>query len=190
MLAFPGHKCLYGPQGTGGLYIKPGIELKTLKQGGTGSRSEMLHQPDDRPDKYESGTLNVPGIAGLGAGIKFIMDEGIDKIHARDKELTDMLINGLIKLPGVNIYSPLNHDRGPVVSITIDGFESQDVSIYLDQVFNIATRSGLHCAPDAHKTIGTLDTGGTVRISPGYFTDDEEIEACIESIGIISRGEL
>ena len=165
MLAFPGHKCLYGPQGTGGLYIKPGIELKTLKQGGTGSRSEMLHQPDDRPDKYESGTLNVPGIAGLGAGIKFIIDEGIDKIHARDKELTDMLINGLIKLPGVNIYSPLNHDRGPVVSITIDGFESQDVSIYLDQVFNIATRSGLHCAPDAHKTIGTLDTGGTVPVS-------------------------
>ncbi len=190
MLAFPGHKCLYGPQGTGGLYIKPGLDIRPLKQGGTGSKSEMLHQPEDRPDRYESGTLNVPGIAGLGAGIKFIMDEGIDKIHARDKALTDMLIAGLSELDGVHIYSPLVHDRGPVVSITIDGYEPQDISIYLDQVFDIATRSGLHCAPYAHEAIGTLNTGGTVRVSPGYFTTEDEINACIESVGIISRGEL
>ena len=190
MLAFPGHKCLYGPQGTGCLYIRPGLDIKPLKQGGTGSRSEMLHQPEDRPDKYESGTLNVPGIAGLGAGIEFITDTGIENIHRKDKALTDRLIDGLSKLEGVRIYSPLEHARGPVVSITIDGYEPQDISIYLDQVFDIATRSGLHCAPDAHDTIGTLGSGGTVRISPGYFTTEDEIDACIESIGIISRGEL
>ena len=190
MLAFPGHKCLYGPQGTGGLYIKPGLDIRPIKQGGTGSRSEMLRQPEERPDRYESGTLNVPGIAGLGAGIKFIMDTGIDKIHARDKALTDRLIDGLSSLEGVRIYSPLDHERGPVVSITIDGYEPQDISIYLDQVFDIATRSGLHCAPDAHGTIGTLDSGGTVRISPGYFTTEDDIDACIEAVGIISRGEL
>ncbi len=190
MLAFPGHKCLYGPQGTGGLYIKPGLDIRPLKEGGTGSKSEMLHQPEDRPDKYESGTLNVPGIAGLGEGIRFIMKEGIEKINARDRELTDMLIAGLSELPGVHIHSPLEHDRGPVVSITIDGYEPQDISIYLDQVFDIATRSGLHCSPYAHESIGTLHSGGTVRISPGYFTTEDEINACIESIGIISRGEL
>lgn len=190
MLACPGHKCLYGPQGTGCLYIKPGLELKPLKQGGTGSRSELLHQPEDRPDKYESGTLNVPGIAGLGAGIRFIMETGIEKIHERDMALTARLIDGLSALDGVKIYSPLHSQRGPVVSITIDGYEPQDISIYLDQVFDIATRSGLHCAPDAHGTIGTLEAGGTVRISPGYFTTEEEIDACLEAIGIISRGEL
>lgn len=150
----------------------------------------MLRQPDDRPEKYESGTLNVPGIAGLGAGIKFIMDTGIENIHARDNMLTTRLIDGLSALDGVNIHAPRENDRGPVVSITIDGYEPQDISIYLDQVFDIATRSGLHCAPDAHSTIGTLGSGGTVRISPGYFTTEEEIDACIEAVGIISRGEL
>ena len=104
MLAFPGHKCLYGPQGTGGLYIRPGVKLNALKQGGTGSQSELLHQPEDLPDKFESGTLNVPGIAGLGAGIRFLMEEGQEKIEAREAELTGMLIEGLRSIPGVKIH--------------------------------------------------------------------------------------
>ena len=189
LLAFPGHKCLYGPQGTGGLYIRPGVDLKPLKQGGTGSRSELLHQPDELPDKYESGTLNVPGITGLAEGIEFILKEGSDNIHAREKHLTDMLIKNLEEIPGVNIIGP-HGDRGPVVSATIDGYESQDVAIILDQVFGIGVRAGLHCAPDAHQLAGTLDMGGTVRISPGYFTTEEEIMKCVESIRIISEGEL
>lgn len=189
LLAFPGHKCLYGPQGTGGLYIRPGVDLRTLKQGGTGSRSELLHQPEEMPDKYESGTLNVPGIAGLAAGIEFILKEGIDRIQAHDKHLTDMLVKNLAEIPGVNIIGPRG-DRGPVVSVTIDGYESQDVAIILDQVFDIGVRAGLHCAPDAHQNAGTLDMGGTVRISPGYFTTEEEIRKCVESIRIISEGEL
>ncbi|MCB6992653.1 aminotransferase class V-fold PLP-dependent enzyme [bacterium 210820-DFI.6.37] len=190
LLAFPGHKCLYGPQGTGGLYVRPGISLKTLKQGGTGSRSELLRQPEDLPDKYESGTLNVPGIAGLGAGIQFLLQEGQEKIEAREAELTNMLIDGLRSIDGVRLYGPKGPVRGPVVSLTIDGYDPQDISIYLDQVFDIAVRSGLHCAPDAHRTIGTLEKGGTVRISPGYFTTEEEIAMCVEGIGAISRGEV
>ncbi len=189
LLAFPGHKCLYGPQGTGGLYIRPGISLRTLKQGGTGSRSELLHQPEELPDKYESGTLNVPGIAGLAAGIEFILKEGIDRIQAHENHLTDMLVKNLTEIPGVNIIGPRG-DRGPVVSVTIDGYEAQDVAIILDQVFDIGVRAGLHCAPDAHQNAGTLDIGGTVRISPGYFTTEEEIRKCAESIRIISEGEL
>ncbi len=189
LLAFPGHKCLYGPQGTGGLYIRPGINLRTLKQGGTGSRSELLHQPEELPDRYESGTLNVPGIAGLAAGIEFILKEGIDRIQAHENRLTDMLAQNLAEIPGVNIIGP-RKDRGPVVSVTIDGYEAQDVAIILDQVFDIGVRAGLHCAPDAHQNAGTLDMGGTVRISPGYFTTEEEIGKCVESIRIISEGEL
>lgn len=189
LLAFPGHKCLYGPQGTGGLYIRPGISLRTLKQGGTGSRSELLHQPEELPDKYESGTLNVPGIAGLAAGIEFILKEGVDRIQAHENHLTDMLVKNLAEIPGVNIIGPRG-DRGPVVSVTIDGYEAQDVAIILDQVFDIGVRAGLHCAPDAHQNAGTLDIGGTVRISPGYFTTEEEIRKCAESIRIISEGEL
>ena len=189
LLAFPGHKCLYGPQGTGGLYIRPGISLRTLKQGGTGSRSEFLHQPEELPDKYESGTLNVPGIAGLAAGIEFILKEGVDRIQAHENHLTDMLVKNLAEIPGVNIIGPRG-DRGPVVSVTIDGYEAQDVAIILDQVFDIGVRAGLHCAPDAHQNAGTLDIGGTVRISTGYFTTEEEIRKCVESIRIISEGEL
>lgn len=189
LLAFPGHKCLYGPQGTGGLYIRPGVNLRTLKQGGTGSRSELLHQPEELPDKYESGTLNVPGIAGLAAGIEFILKEGIDRIQAHENHLTDMLVKNLAEIPGVNIIGPRG-DRGPVVSVTIDGYEAQDVAIILDQVFDIGVRAGLHCAPDAHQNAGTLDIGGTVRISTGYFTTEEEIRKCVESIRIISEGEL
>jgi len=189
LLAFPGHKCLYGPQGTGGLYIKPGVDLRTLKQGGTGSKSEMLHQPDDLPDKYESGTLNVPGIAGLGAGISFIMNEGQEKIEKREKFLVDMLVGKLKEIPNVKVLCSEN-DRGCVVSITIDGYEPQDVAIMLNQVFDIAVRSELHCAPDAHQVIGTLNCSGTVRISPNYFTTEEEIECCVEAIQLISSGKL
>ena len=190
LLAFPGHKCLYGPQGTGGLYVSPEIDLEPFITGGTGTKSELLHQPEDRPERYESGTLNVPGIAGLGKAVEFILQTGVEQIRAREHELTERLLNGLREFDNVNILSAQGHNRGAVVSITIGGVEPQDTSIYMDQIFGIAVRSGLHCAPYAHETLGTLDKGGTVRISPGYFTTDEEIDACIEAVGIISRGEI
>ena len=191
MLAFPGHKCLYGPQGTGGLYISPEVDLRPLLIGGTGTQSELLHQPVSRPERYESGTLNVPGLAGLAKGVDFILKSGVDAIEEKEYELTARLISGIRQYDNITIWGPQTaKNRAAVLSITIDGYEPQDISIYLDQIFDIAVRSGLHCAPYAHETLGTLDKGGTVRISPGYFTTEEEIDACIEAIGIISRGEV
>ena len=191
MLAFPGHKCLYGPQGTGGLYISPEVDLRPLLTGGTGTQSELLHQPVSRPERYESGTLNVPGLAGLARGVDFILKTGVDAIEEKEYELTARLISGIRQYDSITIWGPQTaKNRAAVLSITIDGYEPQDISIYLDQIFDIAVRSGLHCAPYAHETLGTLDKGGTVRISPGYFTTEEEIDACIEAIGIISRGEV
>ena len=191
MLAFPGHKCLYGPQGTGGLYISPEVDLRPLLTGGTGTQSELLHQPVSRPERYESGTLNVPGLAGLARGVDFIVKTGVDAIEEKEYELTARLISGIRQYDNITIWGPQTaKNRAAVLSITIDGYEPQDISIYLDQIFDIAVRSGLHCAPYAHETLGTLDKGGTVRISPGYFTTEEEIDACIEAIGIISRGEV
>ena len=191
MLAFPGHKCLYGPQGTGGLYISPEVDLRPLLTGGTGTQSELLHQPVSRPERYESGTLNVPGLAGLARGVDFILKTGVDAIEEKEYELTARLISGIRQYDNITIWGPQTaKNRAAVLSITIDGYEPQDISIYLDQIFDIAVRSGLHCAPYAHETLGTLDKGGTVRISPGYSTTEEEIDACIEAIGIISRGEV
>ncbi len=191
MLAFPGHKCLYGPQGTGGRYISPHVDLKPLLVGGTGTQSELLHQPVSRPERYESGTLNVPGLAGLAKGVEFILKTGVSAIEEKEHELMSRLIDGIREYDNITIWGPQTADnRAAVLSITIDGYEPQDISIYLDQIFDIAVRSGLHCAPYAHETLGTLDKGGTVRISPGYFTTPDEIEACIEAVGIISRGEI
>ncbi len=191
MLAFPGHKCLYGPQGTGGLYISPQVDLKPLIVGGTGTQSELLHQPTSRPERYESGTLNTPGLAGLAKGVDFILKTGIDAIAQKEHELMSRLMEGVKEYDNIKIWGPQTADnRGAVLSITIDDTEPQDVSIFLDQIFDIAVRSGLHCAPYAHETLGTLDKGGTVRISPGYFTTMEEIEAWIEALGIIARGEI
>lgn len=188
LMAFPGHKSLYGPQGTGGLYIRPGICPAPLKQGGTGSRSELLTQPEELPDRYESGTLNVPGLAGLAAGIRFLQQEGLEAIAEKEQALTQQLIRGLTEIQGVQIHGPQGQYRGPVVSVTLKNTEPQDAAMLLDQVFGIAVRSGLHCAPDAHGTAGTLADGGTIRISPGYFTEPDEIQACIEAIRAISEG--
>lgn len=189
MLAFPGHKSLLGPQGTGGLYIRPGLDIAPFKHGGTGSLSELLTQPEIRPDKFESGTLNVPGIAGLAEGIKFIEKEKVENIETKEKIITEKLIEGLSELPGVRIYAPaLGKRRGAVVSITIDGIDPQDIGMILDNTFDIAVRPGLHCSPDAHRTIGTLYSGGTLRISPGFFTTEAEIEQCIDAIRLISEG--
>lgn len=185
ILAFPGHKGLYGPQGTGGLYVGEGIELKPLVTGGTGSHSEYMEQPQVMPDLLESGTPNTPGIFGLGAGVEFVIKTGVERIHAREMELTERLLTGLRELPEVIIYGP-SSERLPVVSLNIKGAETSEVGFVLDKVFNIACRTGLHCAPEAHKTIGTFPVG-TVRFSPGWFNSEEEIDKTIEAIKIIIK---
>jgi cysteine desulfurase family protein len=191
MLAFTGHKGLLGPQGTGGLYIREGLQLQTLIEGGTGSDSESLHQPATGPSRYESGTQNGPGIAGLGEGIRFLLKEGIEAIGEREAFLTDRLLSGFRLLENVRVFGPApGFPRGNVVSIAIRGFETGDIAMALDQVFEIAVRSGLHCAADAHQILGTSETGGLVRFSPGYFTTEAEIDQCIEAVSAISRGEV
>lgn len=182
LLAFTGHKGLLGPTGTGGLYIREGIELRPLKEGGTGSRSEMLTQPEEMPDRYESGTLNTTGLAGLGAGVKFILKEGLEKILQHERELTAQIIEGLRGIKGVVLYGPRRvEERTAVVSFNLKDQEASQVSFALDQVFNIATRAGLHCAPLAHQTIGTLEMG-TVRVSPGYFNTTKEVEHFLSAV--------
>ena len=187
MLAFTGHKSLMGPQGTGGLYIRKGLELNPLKEGGTGSKSESLYQPDMLPDRYESGTHNTPGIAGLCAGISFIKNKGIDNIRKHEQELTSCFLKGLENIEGVKIYGTKDIKKQvAVVSINIGDIGSSEISYILDQTFDIATRSGLHCAPIAHKTLGTLDQG-TVRFSFGYFNTKEQIESAVAAINQITK---
>jgi cysteine desulfurase family protein len=187
LLAFSGHKGLFGPPGTGALYIGNRVNLDSLREGGTGSYSEEEEQPVILPDRHESGTQNSVGISGLGAGLKYIRNEGLEKIRTREQSLTDTLIEGLSKIPGIVLY--ISKDRlkqVSVVSFNIKGFTPGDVGTILDQTFDIKVRTGLHCAPMMHKTIGTFPLG-TIRLSPGYFNSLEEIEMTIKAIDRISR---
>ncbi len=187
LLAFPGHKGLLGPQGTGGLYIKEGLDVENLKEGGTGSISHSLEQPDILPDKYESGTPNTPGIVGLGAGVKYILEKGIDNIKKHEEDLTKHFIEEALKIDKVKLYGPLNIDeQGAVVALNIGDEDSSEISYILDEAYNIAVRPGLHCAPLAHKTIGTFKQG-VVRFSFGPFNTHDEVELGIKAIKEISN---
>lgn len=187
LLAFPGHKGLLGPQGTGGLYIRPGIVLDTLKEGGTGSISESLEQPEFLPDRYESGTLNTPGIAGLNEGVKYILKTGIDKIQNHEKQLARYMLEGLSEIKKVKVYGSTNpNQRTGVISITIDGKDSNEVCRELDEEYDIAARGGLHCACLAHKTIGTQNSG-TIRFSIGLFNNTRDIDQALRAINNIAR---
>ena len=187
MVAAPGHKGLLGPQGTGILYIREGLNLNILKEGGTGSKSEDLFQPELLPDKYESGTHNTPGIVGLNEGIKFIFNEGIDKIKQHEEELCKYMLERLEEVPNIKIYGPKDASkRASVITINIGNMDSGEITFLLDSENNIATRSGIHCAPLAHKTLGTLEQGA-VRFSLGYFNTKEDIDKAIEALKEISK---
>jgi cysteine desulfurase family protein len=189
LLAFTGHKSLYGPQGTGGLYIRKNLEkeIQPLMVGGTGSRSEFETQPDFMPDKYECGTPNGIGLAGLGAGVDFILAKGMSDIKAKEKTLTQLFLDGLKSIQGVTIYGPGNAARQiSIVSFNIDGVMPSEASLALDEQFSIMSRPGLHCAPSAHRTIGTFP-GGTVRFSFGCFNTEDEINRALEAVHQLSR---
>lgn len=181
ILAFPGHKGLFGPQGTGGLFVRDGISLKEFKLGGTGSNSHSMNQPDFLPDKFESGTLNTPGIAGLCEGIKFIEKTGIKDIQKHEESLIKYLLEELKKLSYVKIYgSTAPENRSAVVSISIENMDSSQVGYLLNKK-DIAVRTGFHCAPLIHGIMGT-NKSGTVRISPGYFNTINDIEYIVKVI--------
>lgn len=182
ILAFPGHKGLLGPQGTGGLYIREDLNVDEVFQGGTGSISESLEQPSISPDRYESGTPNGPGIIGLGAGIKYIESQGMENIRRHEEKLTQYFIEELKKIKGVKLYGPCDiKQQGPVVSLNIRDYDSSEIAYILDEQYDIMVRPGLHCAPLAHKTIGTFDQGA-VRFSFSPFNTLDEIEYGIRSI--------
>ena len=177
LLAFTGHKGLLGPTGTGGLYIAPGIDLEPLKEGGTGGDSLLEHQPDHLPDRYEAGTLNAAGIAGLGAGVRFILEQGIDKIRSHEMALTKYALEQLIKIPNLLVYGPKDaNERTAVISFNFKNIAPEEVTYVLDEVYEIMARSGLHCAPQAHRAIDTIKGHGTIRVSFGYFNKLEEID--------------
>jgi selenocysteine lyase/cysteine desulfurase len=186
LLAFSGHKGLFGPPGTGALYISDRTELDSIREGGTGSYSEQEEQPENLPDRFESGTLNSVGIAGLGAGLKFILSEGLDKIMNHEQSMTNRLIDGLAKITGVTVYAAKNKaQQAPVVSFNIKGYSPGDVGTILDQAFDTKVRTGLHCSPAMHKTLGTFPQG-TVRISPSYLNIAEDIEMTLQAVERIS----
>jgi cysteine desulfurase family protein len=188
LLAFPGHKGLLGPTGTGGLYLADGVDVNPSRYGGTGVFSEEPLQPDELPYRYESGTQNVHGLAGLEAGVRFILDRTPGALHAHELRLTDLLILGLGELANVRVYGPpAGAERAAVVSFNIEGMDAAEAALILDASFDIALRSGLHCAPDAHRTIGTFEQGGTVRVSPGIFNTDDDIARCLEAVAAIAR---
>jgi cysteine desulfurase family protein len=190
LLAFTGHKGLQGPPGTGGLVLGDRIQTEDLQpivRGGTGSRSEHEEQPELLPDKYESGTPNGPGIAGLGAGVSRLLKQGVEARQAHEASLTDALVTGLQNIPGVTVYGPCDPQRRvAVVSFTIAGMYVSEIGLRLDDDFGVLCRVGLHCAPAAHRTIGTFPEG-TVRLSPGPETTIEEIQTAIAAIARIAQ---
>lgn len=189
LLAFTGHKGLQGPPGTGGLVIDPGIdvsEFAPLVRGGTGSRSEFEEQPNDLPDRYESGTPNGVGLAGLGAGVQWVLERSVGCIRAHELELASALLSGLRSIKGVTVYGPRDPAQSvAVVSCRVKGHRVSDIGMRLDDEFEILCRVGLHCAPAAHKTIGTFPEG-TIRLAPGIFTTMDEIHATIQAFEKLS----
>lgn len=187
-LAFTGHKGLMGPQGAGGFYLKPGIALQPLLYGGTGIHSAELAQPDLWPEGMESGTRNVPAIAALGAAVEFILAEGLDKIRSHETRLMATLLTGLKQIPGTVILGSDNpQNRVGLVSCVFAGHNPDQVAFELDRRYGIVTRSGLHCAPLAHQTAGTM-AEGALRISLNYFQTEEDIRILLEALNTVIGG--
>jgi selenocysteine lyase/cysteine desulfurase len=182
LLAVSGHKGLLGPQGTGFLYIREGLTLEPLLEGGTGSYSDDEEQPPELPDRFESGTHNTPGIAGLGAAVEFLLKERLDKVWHHKQMLTTLALEALKEAPGIQLYGPEESEkRVAVISFNLAGHDPISVGRILDEEFDIQTRTGLHCAPLAHKTIGSFPLG-TVRISFGYFNTPAEIDYFVSAL--------
>ena len=190
LLGFSGHKGLQGPPGTGGLVFGESVDVGSIApwvRGGTGSNSEFEEQPEMLPDKFESGTSNGVGIAGLGAGLRFVTGRGVQSIRAHEIELTSILVEGLSSVPGVVVYGPRDQAlRTAVVSFTVAGPTVSEIGLRLDEEHDIMCRVGLHCAPAAHRTIGTFPEG-TVRLASGVFTTMDDVEATVRAVERIVR---
>lgn len=184
LLAFPGHKGLMGPMGTGGLYVREGVKLSSITEGGTGSASESLVQPDFFPDMLESGTLNVPGISGLGAAAEFIQRVGAETIGEHEKMLLTRFEEKLRNIPNVKIYG--DNTRHNICAMNIEGADCVEVAERLNEEYGICVRAGLHCAILAHKSLKTEKTG-CVRFSFGYFNTPKEVDFALDAVHKISK---
>lgn len=190
LLAFTGHKSLYGPPGTGGLIFGGEVDEKHIRpliEGGTGSRSEDEIQPAFLPDRFESGTRNAAGLAGLRASLNWLSEQDPEEILNREQNLSERLRTGLSSVPGVRLYGPADpKQRTGVLSFILNGMEVSDIGERLDADFGILTRVGLHCAPAAHKTIGTFPHG-TVRMAVGAFTAENDVDTAVEALRSIAE---
>jgi len=185
LLAAPGHKGLLAPLGTGCLYIRPGLEheLRPIRQGGTGTISDQDVQPETLPAKYECGIHNVPGILGIGAAVQFLMEQTVQAIEEHEACQTRRLLEGLREIPDVTVYGPDDISlRVGVVSFSIDGSDPQEIAAMLDAGHRVQTRAGFHCAPKMHQALGTTERGGTVRLSLGWATTEEDVRGAVDAV--------
>lgn len=189
ILCFTGHKGLLGPQGTGGMYVRSGLSVKPLKCGGSGVDTYNTHHPKEMPTALEAGTLNGHGIAGLGAGVGYIVENGIDKLREKELDMMWKFYNGVKDIPGVKVYGDFQTKRRcPIVTLNIGDYDSSEVSDELLMTYDISTRPGAHCAPLMHKALGTVEQGA-VRFSFSHFNTDEEVEIAIKAIEELSKDE-
>jgi len=187
VVAFTGHKSLMGPMGIGGMYVREGVEIRHTRAGGTGVRSAHRHHLDEYPYRMEYGTPNLPGIAGLNAGVKWVLRQGVENIHRREMQLWTRLRDGLRAIDGVTLYlAESTENRISVLSFNVDGLEAADTGTMLDVDYNVASRTGLHCAPMVHEHLGTDRIHGTVRFGIGPFNTEEQIDRAVEAVGEIA----
>lgn len=193
LLAFPGHKAMLAPLGTGALYIRPGLEARIAAhiQGGTGSVSDEPIQPDFLPDKFEPGSHNAPGIAGWVAALKWLEDKTIDAVRAHDLELSRAFLNQTRECEGLTVFGPIDPtQRVSVFSVAVDGLEPAELAALLETEFGVLTRPGIHCAPFVHQTLGTTAAGGTVRLSFGIFNTIDEITHCANALAELAGAKV
>jgi cysteine desulfurase family protein len=182
LLAVPGHKAIMGPPGTGFLCVGAAVQLRPLLYGGTGTRSLSDAQPEELPERLESGTLNVVGLAGLHAALEFLQEIGLNRVREHERALLGQLLDGLRRIPAVQLFGPTDAGRhGGALSFTLAGIDPATIGYRLDTEYDIGVRIGLHCAPDAHRTIGTFPAG-TVRVSPGWFTTPADIDRFLAAV--------
>lgn len=186
VLCFTGHKGLMGPQGTGGICVKEGIEIRPFKVGGSGVQSYSRTHPAEYPTRLEAGTLNGHGIAGLGAAAKFISETGVENIHAKERSLMLRFYEGVKNIEGVTVYGDFTKDKTAIVALNIRDYESGEVSYELSQGYGIATRPGAHCAPRMHKALGTAEVGA-VRFSFSFYNTEEEIDEAVRAVSELAK---
>jgi cysteine desulfurase / selenocysteine lyase len=185
MVAFTGHKSLLGPQGTGGLWVAEGVEVRPFCSGGTGGDSTLRDMPPSYPDHLEAGTPNAPGLAGLLAGCTHVLEEGVEAIHAREGALKVRLLDGLEAISGVEILSPVVPGGAALVTLRVEGTTPAEVARRLEADWGVLVRAGLHCAPEAHRILGSLETGA-VRVSLGWASTEADVDRALEGLSTLA----